>query len=429
MDYVWDVLHTVGITDTPPSSALFPEFYRDIKRDYMNVGNADQAVIGRGTWGVVRKVQKRTLDLRKEKNAPKYACKTVMKERLDNPTLLIREVRNMQRCQDAPHVVKLIDVYEDFYAVHIIMEHCMGMELYEELQLYGDEGLEEEDAAVIIRQALAALAYMHEVCHVAHRDIKASNFMFAHLNLMKQDGMELELKLIDFGFSKHVTDNPLKKVDNSTPLDEDGSTDVPKEVKIGESATAITHIPTMDATDSDDELLKNQHGVMTSEVGTPVYTAPEILTQKTYDFKCDVYSVGVLAYQCLIGKLPIKGKTERDTIKKVMKATTKIDFSDELWFGTDETPKVDSAGGAPKDEKSSTNGKVLSKSARDFCQALLQRDPMHRPTAFEALQMEWMTSRFGEPAELPPAMPDDYFSELNDQQSVATATLEPILSC
>lgn len=434
MDYVWDVFYTAGLTSTPPSSAIFPEYYKDIRRDYTSVGNSDMAVMGRGTWGVVRKVQRRSNEMRKA-HMPKFACKTILKSKLSDPVLLRREVYNLKRCQAAPHVVQLVDVYEDYDAVHIIMEECKGMELYEELQVAGEEGLDEEVAANIIHQALTSLAYMHEVYHVAHRDIKASNFMFAHLNLMKEDGKELEIKLIDFGFSKHVVSTPpeggdvVKKVGKEIALDrvnssksKGGVVSAPKSTDVN----VVLHVPTMDATDSDDELLKNKCGVMTSEVGTPCYTAPEVLTQHTYDFKCDVYSVGVLAYLCLTGKLPIKGKTERDTIKMIMKGKTEIDFSDSFWFKKEAGCEASDG----KEEKASS-GKVLSLSARDFCQALLQRDPKGRPTAYEALQLEWMTSRFGEPAELPPPMPDrDPDSKLPDLKRVSTASFcEPTLPC
>ncbi|KAG7354426.1 serine/threonine protein kinase [Nitzschia inconspicua] len=426
MDYVWDIIHSTGLAFCPPSSAIFPEHYRDIQRDYTFVGNADMAVMGRGTFGVVRRVQERTLEMRK-KNLKKYACKTVLKSKLDNPILLKNEVYNLQRCQDAPHVIKLVDVYEDFYAVHIIMEECRGMELFEELQLVGEEGLGEEQSAIVIHQALTALAYMHEVCHVAHRDIKASNFIFAHLNLMKDDGKELEIKLIDFGLSKHVVSKPSQghKIEQNGEAVGTVTNDSSKDAGTKSiDDLGIPPTPTIDAIDSDDELLKNQQGVMTSEVGTPYYTAPEVLTQDSYDFKCDVYSVGVLAYLCLTGRLPIKGKTERETIKMVMKAKTKIDFSDELWLKTHQKE-----GESPKEEKVHRNGKALSFSARDFCQALLQRDPQKRPTAHEALHMDWMTTRFGEPARLPPPIRDDEELKLPSIQRVDTATLEQTLSC
>ena len=42
----------------------------------------------------------------------------------------------------------------------------------------------------------------------------------------------------------------------------------------------------------------------TSKVGTPIYMAPELYTQEEYDHKADVWSVGLITYQGLFGRLP-----------------------------------------------------------------------------------------------------------------------------
>jgi eukaryotic-like serine/threonine-protein kinase len=42
----------------------------------------------------------------------------------------------------------------------------------------------------------------------------------------------------------------------------------------------------------------------TTTVGTPIYMAPELYTQETYDHKADVWSVGLIMYKGLFGRLP-----------------------------------------------------------------------------------------------------------------------------
>jgi polo-like kinase 4 len=46
-------------------------------------------------------------------------------------------------------------------------------------------------------------------------------------------------------------------------------------------------------------------------VGTPNFLAPEIATRKTHSFEADIWSLGALIYQCLVGKPPFDDQGER----------------------------------------------------------------------------------------------------------------------
>ena len=53
-------------------------------------------------------------------------------------------------------------------------------------------------------------------------------------------------------------------------------------------------------------------------VGTPNFLAPEIATRKTHSFEADVWSLGALIYQCLVGKPPFDDEGEFfATVRKV----------------------------------------------------------------------------------------------------------------
>jgi serine/threonine-protein kinase ULK/ATG1 len=43
---------------------------------------------------------------------------------------------------------------------------------------------------------------------------------------------------------------------------------------------------------------------MKTYCGTPITMAPEILMNKFYDKKCDIWSLGIIMYQLVYGKLP-----------------------------------------------------------------------------------------------------------------------------
>ena len=51
--------------------------------------------------------------------------------------------------------------------------------------------------------------------------------------------------------------------------------------------------------------------------GTPLYVSPELLKRKNYNNKIDVWSVGILTYELLFGRVPFEITTERDFIKIV----------------------------------------------------------------------------------------------------------------
>lgn len=52
--------------------------------------------------------------------------------------------------------------------------------------------------------------------------------------------------------------------------------------------------------------------------GTPLYVSPELLKRRNYNNKIDVWSVGVLTYELLFGRVPFEITTEKDFIKIVI---------------------------------------------------------------------------------------------------------------
>ena len=56
--------------------------------------------------------------------------------------------------------------------------------------------------------------------------------------------------------------------------------------------------------------------MMQEKIGTPYYIAPEVL-DKRYGPKCDIWSIGVIAYICLYAKAPFEGTTDDDIMNTV----------------------------------------------------------------------------------------------------------------
>ena len=124
---------------------------------------------------------------------------------------------------------------------------------------------------------------------------------------------DLRVKLIDFGMSKH-TKHGNKKIDLNTYC------------------------------------------------GTIHFMAPEVLEGKTYDQTCDIWSIGVIAYMCLAGMPPFKGKNDVAIHKAII--TNDYDFDENIWS---EMPH-----------------------ARDFVESLLKVRPSKRLTPEQALKHEWL---------------------------------------
>jgi len=148
--------------------------------------NIDNAKIGEGTFGCVRKCTRRS-------TRAVYAVKSVSKNNVKDTDQFRQEVANM-RLMDHPHIIRLYEVFEDEHKVYLVMELCTGGELFDRIVKKGHFG--EREAAIVLEQVLRAVHYMHKI-DVSHRDLKPENFLFE----TRQPTEINNLKLIDFGLS------------------------------------------------------------------------------------------------------------------------------------------------------------------------------------------------------------------------------------
>ena len=180
----------------------------------------------------------------------------------DTPLGLARfRTEGAKACRvDHPNVVAVLDtgISENGIA-YLVMELLVGHTLALELDRRGALPLARAiEIAIPVCHALAEAAAKH----VVHRDIKPSN-VFLHM----ARGVEV-VKVVDFGIAKLLGEAP----DDSPP----------SEVTFGGGVA-----------------------------GSPMYMSPERLLGSTYDERSDVYSVGVMLYEMLSGRLPLESSTER----------------------------------------------------------------------------------------------------------------------
>jgi len=231
------------------------------------------------------------------------AVKSIARSAVPDPDLLREEI-NIMRLLDHPHIVRLSETFEDSCWVYLVMELCEGGELFQ--QITEAHCFNERVAANCTRQMLLAVNYLHQN-RIMHRDLKPENFLLAARGPVDEG----TLKLIDFGFAKRVATN--------------------------EPCTTVC--------------------------GTLLYIAPEVL-EELYDFRADVWSLGVIVYLMLSGRLPWGNPRNDDALMKVVKA------------------------GVIHTEKSTW--RMVSDEAKNLVHHLLTKDAKARPQAVQALQHSWL---------------------------------------
>ncbi|KAJ2454087.1 hypothetical protein EV183_001810 [Coemansia sp. RSA 2336] len=208
--------------------------------------------IGRGGFGKVYRAQPRSSGL--YGGHPQVAIKMVDKRALKDSAAehrLATEVA-IHDSLAHPHILPMLDSFEDDRYVYMVMEYCEHGDLWKYLRSQSKwEGLarlSETETRWVMRQIVEALAYMH-ACGVLHRDLKLANVMLSR-------GMQVRLG--DFGLATWVG------------------------AAMGEPVTMC---------------------------GTPSYISPEIMARQPYGLESDVWALGCLLVTLLTGTQPFRGVT------------------------------------------------------------------------------------------------------------------------
>lgn len=217
--------------------------------------------IGEGGMGAVYEAEHIGLGTR-------VAVKLLGESLSDNPTFVKRFQREARAAAAVQHenVVSVTDTGtdEETGVPYIVMEYLHGESLSAILRR--QRLLTAQATAEISAQILRGLAVAHDQ-NVIHRDLKPGNIFLA-----KQLDGSSRAKILDFGISKFV------------------------------GAAMGTNV-TVDGT----------------IVGTPNFMAPEQVTgNETIDRRADLYSVGVMMYRMLTGKLPYAGASSQEVYEKIL---------------------------------------------------------------------------------------------------------------
>lgn len=166
------------------------------------------------------------------------------------------------------HIVDVLDVWVSDNIIYMVMEYCDGGTLEQHLtsESLGKVGTKKRElrARHLLFQLLSALAYLREK-QIVHRDLKSSNIL-----LTSTPNDTKIIKLCDFGASKYSTSSELSE----------------------------------------------------TICGTPYYMAPEVYMGKPYTEKADVWSFGVIVYECLYGKTLFSDCYNHADLRAAMKKDT-----------------------------------------------------------------------------------------------------------
>uniref|UniRef100_A0A4W5MMZ2 cGMP-dependent protein kinase n=1 Tax=Hucho hucho TaxID=62062 RepID=A0A4W5MMZ2_9TELE len=214
--------------------------------------------LGVGGFGRVELVQLKSDEIKT------FAMK-ILKKRHIVDTRQQEHIRSEKQIMQEAHsdfIVRLYRTFKDAKYLYMLMEACLGGELWTILRDRGS--FEDSTTRFYTACVVEAFAYLHSK-GIIYRDLKPENLILDHRGYAK---------LVDFGFAK----------------------------KIGFGKKTWTFC------------------------GTPEYVAPEIILNKGHDISADYWSLGILMYELLTGSPPFSGPDPMKTYNIILRGIDMIEF-------------------------------------------------------------------------------------------------------
>lgn len=217
--------------------------------------------IGSGAFGKVYMVE----DF---KSKLKFAIKRINKKELEQNEYLHaafwKELEVMRMCE-CDHSVKLVEHFLSSNFYNIVMELCdSDLEIVLNKR---QKGFSEEEVKILLKQLNVVFSIMEKE-NIIHRDLKLRNIMvifYKDGQINPHQPLSFVSKLSDFGFSKIMDDD-----------------------------------------------------ITRTKLGTPATMAPEIMMNKNYTNKADIWSIGIITYQLLFKTLPFRARSEKELLNNIL---------------------------------------------------------------------------------------------------------------
>ncbi|KAJ0414675.1 Serine/threonine-protein kinase atg1 [Aspergillus carlsbadensis] len=221
-----------------------------------------------------------------------------------------------------PHIVALIDCYETSVHIHLVMEYCALGDLSQFIKRRNTLSQHEYTRNMIakypnvdggalnevlvrhfLKQLTSALKFLRDR-NLIHRDIKPQNLLLCPAPSSPRN---------------EKTQVPTFKgsVDSFTP------------------ATGLESLPLLKIADFGFARSLPSTSLAETLCGSPLYMAPEILRYEKYDAKADLWSVGTVLYEMVVGKPPFRASNHVELLQRIETANDKISFPSELTVSDD----------------------------------------------------------------------------------------------
>lgn len=161
------------------------------------------------------------------------------------------------------NIVHLEDVVEESSYLYLVMEYCAGGDLAGYIRRC--KRVPEVTACAVMRQLGSGLKELWSR-QMVHRDLKPQNL------LLSDNTPQAVLKIADFGFARHL----------------------------------------------------QQQELANTLCGSPLYMAPEILKSQQYDAKADLWSVGTILYELVVGRPPYNGSNHIVLLQNIERNEARI---------------------------------------------------------------------------------------------------------
>ena len=228
------------------------------------------------------------------------AVKMIKKKNIKNEQLIQREIKVLQSLKHE-NIIQLLDVIITNNRYHLILNYCKFGDL-KNYMYHEHPDMSEYDIQYLMKQLKSGLQYLYEN-KIIHRDLKPQNILVT---------CEKIIKISDFGFAKIYKDD-----------------------------------------------------TMTQTIcGSPLYMAPEILNYKQYTILADLWSVGVILYEMMFKKTPVKGANLYELVSNIKRYNQNKD-------------------------KLLTNNKHYSIILQNLVKKLLEKEPKKRITWELFFRNEW----------------------------------------